>query len=352
MAPGERVGRQPDGLSGRESSPESSCGRGLGHGEQPFRRGPGEQGDRREMTVSCAGVQPARDGSNMRVSMSSLRAPCNPPADRHRSRRWAGHPRALVAPPQCPKIRAIPGPSLAQRAPRNPFSLVNSDADRVPPANEESAGVVLAEEAGLLLDAREEAPDLGFHPSGAFHSARSRPSPACTLTPKLPVLPAAVPLPTSASGPVTDQTPGSALGCVTLADALPLVHGLLDEAVRLLSKAVEELGVVAQENLDALTGAAGAFGRFPSGVEPERDPGVPEIVRSLGQARRPLGTRQGVLPGPCPRDAVGASVHVVASLVPKSRPSGATSNRFTGHAACVRIAAGWERVASRLPRDA
>lgn len=221
MAPGERVGRQPDGLSGRESSPESSCGRGLGHGEQPFRRGPGEQGDRREMTVSCAGVQPARDGSNMRVSMSSLRAPCNPPADRHRSRRWAGHPRALAAPPQCPKIRAIPGPSLAQRAPRNPFSLVNSDADRVPPADEESSGVVFAEEAGLLLDAREEAPDLGFHPSGAFHSARSRPSPACTLTPKLPVLPAAVPLPTSASGPVTDQTPGSALGCVTLADALP-----------------------------------------------------------------------------------------------------------------------------------
>lgn len=63
------------------------------------------------------------------------------------------------------------------------------------------------------------------------------------------------------SGPVTDQAPGSALGCVTLADALPLVHGLLDEAVRLLSKAVKELGVVAEENLDALADAAGAFGR-------------------------------------------------------------------------------------------
>ncbi|MFC8256890.1 DUF2254 family protein [Streptomyces sp. NPDC057291] len=43
--------------------------------------------------------------------------------------------------------------------------------------------VVLAEEAGLLLDAREKAPDLGFHLPGAFHSARSRPSPACMLTP-------------------------------------------------------------------------------------------------------------------------------------------------------------------------
>ncbi|MFD4610487.1 hypothetical protein ACFWOT_20875 [Streptomyces sp. NPDC058440] len=63
-----------------------------------------------------------------------------------------------------------------------------------------------------------------------------------------------------------------------MADALPLVHRLLDEAVRLLSEAVKELGIVAKENLDALAGAAGALGRVHSGVEPERDPGVPEIV--------------------------------------------------------------------------
>ncbi|WP_268978180.1 hypothetical protein [Streptomyces sp. HM190] len=37
-----------------------------------------------------------------------------------------------------------------------------------------------------------------------------------------------------------------------MTDALPLVHGLLDETVRLLSKAVKELGVVVKENLDAL----------------------------------------------------------------------------------------------------
>ncbi|MGW3265328.1 hypothetical protein [Streptomyces sp. NPDC001056] len=36
-----------------------------------------------------------------------------------------------------------------------------------------------------------------------------------------------------------------------MTDALPLVDGLLDETVRLLSKAVKELGVVAKENLNA-----------------------------------------------------------------------------------------------------
>lgn len=77
-----------------------------------------------------------------------------------------------------------------------------------------------------------------------------------------------------------------------MTDALPLVHGLLDETVRLLSKAVKELGVVAKENLDALAGAPGTLGRVHSGVEPERDPGVPEIVRPLGQARSALSTGQ------------------------------------------------------------
>ncbi|MEU6461321.1 hypothetical protein [Streptomyces sp. NPDC046976] len=73
-----------------------------------------------------------------------------------------------------------------------------------------------------------------------------------------------------------------------MTDALLLVHGLLDETVRLLSKVVKELGVVAKENLDALAGAAAALGRVHSGVEPERDPGVPEIVRPLGRTRSPL----------------------------------------------------------------
>lgn len=211
--------------------------------------------------------------------------------------------------PRLPRARGVRRLQAVRHRPGD----AQDDAGALP-ADEEPPGVVLAEEAGLLLDAREKAPDLGFHPSGAFHSARSRPRPACVLT---PISSRCCTLPTSASGPVTDQTLGSAFGCVTLADALPLVHGLLDEAVRLPSKAVEGLGVVAEENLDALVGAADASGRVHSGVEPERDPGMPETVRPLGQARSTLSTSQGVLPGPRPRDAVGGSVHVVASLVPE-----------------------------------
>jgi hypothetical protein len=53
---------------------------------------------------------------------------------------------------------------------------------RVPPADEEPPGVVLAEETGLLLKTRKKAPDLDFHASGAFRSADSRPGPVCVLT--------------------------------------------------------------------------------------------------------------------------------------------------------------------------
>lgn len=60
---------------------------------------------------------------------------------------------------------------------------------------------------------------------------------------------------------------------------------------------------------------SGALGRVHSGVEPERDPGVTQIVRPLGRARSALSTGQGVFPGPRPWDAVGGSVHVVASLL-------------------------------------
>ncbi|MGW1349166.1 hypothetical protein [Streptomyces sp. sk2.1] len=51
-----------------------------------------------------------------------------------------------------------------------------------------------------------------------------------------------------------------------MTDALPLVHELLDEAVRLLSQVVEELGVVAEENLDVPACTAGTFSRVHSGA--------------------------------------------------------------------------------------
>ncbi|MFE7462944.1 hypothetical protein ACFU6R_02395 [Streptomyces sp. NPDC057499] len=56
-----------------------------------------------------------------------------------------------------------------------------------------------------------------------------------------------------------------------MAEALPLVHGLLDEAVRLLSEAVREFGTVVNESFDALTGAAGTFGRVRPGEQSQNE---------------------------------------------------------------------------------
>ena len=49
------------------------------------------------------------------------------------------------------------------------------------------------------------------------------------------------------------------------ADTCPLLHRLVDEAVRLFSNAVEELGVVAEEHFDALAGTASTLGRVHTG---------------------------------------------------------------------------------------
>lgn len=60
------------------------------------------------------------------------------------------------------KIRAIRGPAAYRLAGQWPFSLVRGHARRVPPADEEPIGVVLAEEAGVLLGGRRRQ-----RPSGA-----------------------------------------------------------------------------------------------------------------------------------------------------------------------------------------
>lgn len=72
-----------------------------------------------------------------------------------------------------------------------------------------------------------------------------------------------------------------------------------------------------EEALDALSPAASARGRGHTGVEPERDPGVPEVVGPLGQAGGEFRAGQDILPCPCPRRAVRGCVHVVAGLVPE-----------------------------------
>lgn len=59
------------------------------------------------------------------------------------------------------------------------------------------------------------------------------------------------------------------------------------------------------------------FGRVHTGVQPERDPGVPEIVGPLGQPRGEFRAGQDVLPCPRPRRAIRSCVHVVAGLVPE-----------------------------------
>lgn len=70
------------------------------------------------------------------------------------------------------KIRAIRVPAACSLAAKWPFPLVSGHARRALPAVEEPSGGVLAEEAGLLPGVREEAPELGFCPSGAFRYTR------------------------------------------------------------------------------------------------------------------------------------------------------------------------------------
>ncbi|WP_314614919.1 hypothetical protein [Streptomyces stackebrandtii] len=54
----------------------------------------------------------------------------------------------------------------------------------------------------------------------------------------------------------------------------------------MLLQTVQELGVVLEEHLDALACPARAFGRIHTGVQPERDTGVPEAIGPLGKQCR------------------------------------------------------------------
>ena len=65
------------------------------------------------------------------------------------------------------KIRTIPGPAVRSLWRSELFKLAKLHLSRVPPADEESAGELRTEEAGLLLGV-ERAPDLGGHSSGAL----------------------------------------------------------------------------------------------------------------------------------------------------------------------------------------
>lgn len=70
-----------------------------------------------------------------------------------------------------------------------------------------------------------------------------------------------------------------------------------------------------EEDLDALSGAACAFGRVDAGGEPEGDAGVPEIVGPLGEFESVFVEGEGSFAGAVPGDAVGGGVDVVAFRV-------------------------------------
>ncbi len=141
-------------------------------------------------------------------------------------------------------ISQDPDHSRASRPGKIPTTAIlagQQAACAVPPEDEEPAGELLAEEAGVLLRARRKAPDLVFCRSGAstqpsWSDGRYRPY--------IPVSPTGIPLLTSASGPVTDPSrtkPAHIPGrCRALADAIRLLHGLLDETAGLFPDAVQE----------------------------------------------------------------------------------------------------------------
>ncbi|WP_055480487.1 hypothetical protein [Sphaerimonospora mesophila] len=57
------------------------------------------------------------------------------------------------------------------------------------------------------------------------------------------------------------------------------VEGIVDLAVDVVLLAVEALRVDAKKNIDAVAGALGDLWGRDTGVQPERDGGVPQVVR-------------------------------------------------------------------------
>ncbi|MGW1193473.1 hypothetical protein, partial [Streptomyces sp. NPDC002559] len=116
--------------------------------------------------------------------------------------------------------------NTASRALEPFVSAVQQRIDSAPPADEESSRVVLSEGAGLLLDARKG-----------------------RLTRQ-----------------VTCQAPSMAHSQTT---------------IRTVPRVSLELGVVAEEDLDALSGSARALGRVELRGQPERDAGAAQVVRAV-----------------------------------------------------------------------
>ncbi len=107
--------------------------------------------------------------------------------------------------------------------------------------------------------------------------------------------------------PRSSTSPRSRLG-----HPVPLAQRLVDQLVCVLLDAVEELRVVAEENLDALPRPPGALRGIDTGVQPEGDTGVPEAVGPFDKPRGQLHPGQSRPPRSRPRPPVGRGLYVIA----------------------------------------
>ncbi|WP_150136052.1 hypothetical protein [Streptomyces hyaluromycini] len=82
----------------------------------------------------------------------------------------------------------------------------------------------------------------------------------------------------------------------------------------------QELGVVAEEDLDALPSPARTLCGVDAGGQPERDAGVAQVVGTLGQVKGVLVKRKNSLTRSPPGDAVRRGVDVVPLCVAEQAP--------------------------------
>ena len=82
----------------------------------------------------------------------------------------------------------------------------------------------------------------------------------------------------------------------------------------------QELGVVAEEDLDALSGSARTLGGVDSGGQPERDAGGAQVVGALHQLKGVLVKGKSGLTRSSPSNAVRRGIDVVSRCVAEEMP--------------------------------
>lgn len=162
------------------------------------------------------------------------------------------------------KIRTRCGPTRLSSRRFHPLPQVRDDGERVPPADEEPAGVVLAEEAGLLLEKPKGLPGGALNRWAALLSPRSpgnRPwQVSSDSSPRLPgrdsrTSGGLIPPPSATPSPSTMSAPGA------WAPSIGLLHPSL------FPPATGPAGqVYLRDALDRGQGASRRAGRCPSAM--------------------------------------------------------------------------------------